>query len=121
MSTPVHRGTTNGNVRGGSHDRRRRREWLVKTFRANVDVLVVETWGGPVTIGVLPGTEGAHLACRCYRCGLLLTVQTVTVDRIVPGCEGGTYARGNIRPSCQPCASHTGAVLGNARKARGKR
>lgn len=110
------RGTTNGNVRGGSEDRRRRREWLVETYRADVDVFVLGAPMVPVVVPVDRGTEHAVRACRCYRCGSLLTTDTVTVDRIVPGALGGTYRRNNIRPSCQPCASYTGAVLGNDRK-----
>ena len=35
------RGTTNGNARGSTEDRRRRREWLVETYRANLDVELV--------------------------------------------------------------------------------
>lgn len=87
------RGTTNRNARGGSDARRRRRAWLVKTYASDV-----------------PG----H--CRCFRCGRLLTEVTVTVDRIVPGCEGGTYARHNIRPACADCNQRTGSALGNARQ-----
>ncbi len=87
------RGTTNGNARGGSADRRRRREWLVETFRADVDM--------PLGIP----------ACRCYRCGKLLTADTVGVDRIIPGCQGGTYRRNNIRPACGPCNSITGGSV----------
>lgn len=83
------RGTTNGNRRGSSEDRRRRREWLVQTYRADAS-----PFGQP--------------ACRCYRCGTLLTVDTVTVDRIIPGCRGGTYRRNNIRPACGACNSETG-------------
>lgn len=116
VSSPARRGTTNGAVRGSSTDRRRRREWLVGTWRADVDVLVVELFHGPVFVPVPIGSVGALPACRCYRCGRLLTEATVTVDRVVPGCRGGTYKRDNIRPSCQACASHTGAVLGNERK-----
>jgi hypothetical protein len=112
---PARRGTTNGNVRGGSKDRERRREWLVATYRANLDVLVVRLGNGQeIHLDTIRGR--GEPACRCYRCGRLLTVNTVTVDRIVPGCQGGTYRRDNIRPSCQPCASATGAALGNERK-----
>ena len=32
----------------------------------------------------------------------------LTVDRIVPGCQGGRYVRTNIRPACGPCNSETG-------------
>lgn len=98
------RGTTNGNQRGGSEDRRKRREWLVQTYRADCDVSLVIGLVFPVALG----TEGAEPACRCYRCGRLLTVETVTVDRIVPGCQGGTYRRSNIRPACGTCNSSTG-------------
>jgi hypothetical protein len=107
---PSRRGTTNGNARGGSDDRRRRREWLVTTYRADQDVIVIELFHGPLVVEVEPGTEGAVAACRCYRCGVLLTTETVTVDRIRPGCQGGTYARTNIRPACGTCNSSTGAT-----------
>lgn len=100
------RGTTNRNARGGSDTRRRRREWLVETFRADCDVMplvdVEDVYVVPVNLG------DGFSACRCYRCGAMLTVDTVTVDRIVPGCKGGTYRRGNIRPACGPCNSETG-------------
>lgn len=87
------RGTTNRNARGGSKARRARREWLVKMFAANVR-----------------GFDG-EIVCRCYRCATLLSVATVTVDRIIPGCRGGTYRRNNIRPACAVCNSETGGGL----------
>ena len=101
------RGTTNGNARGSVHDRRARRAFLMKTYASDVPGFV-----------------------RCYRCGDLLYnpddvpmgvlqdgmqrpgIALLTIDRIIPGCRGGTYRRNNIRPSCQDCASHTGALLG---------
>jgi hypothetical protein len=74
------RGTTNRNARGGSDDRRVRRLWLVETFG-----------------------DGLTVACA-FGCGRRLTVDTVTVDRYpVAGVDGGTYARGNIRPACAMC------------------
>lgn len=82
------RGTTNRNARGSSYSRARRRAWLVLTFQSDLG----------------PGI------CRCYRCGFPLSVDTVTVDRIVPGCRGGTYRRDNIRPACGPCNSETGGA-----------
>lgn len=85
MST--RRGTSNTNARGNSRDRLARRRWLAKVYQSDVG----------------SGT------CRCYRCGLLLSVDTVTVDRIVPGCRGGRYVRSNIRPACARCNSETGA------------
>lgn len=135
------RGTTNGNARGSSYTRAVRRAWLVETYRADVDMLrVVRHYvggqvegpfyvqhGGSYTVAnyatekLPPYGDDAerHLrtdadvvpACRCYRCGVLLTVDTVTVDRIIPGCEGGTYRRNNIRPACGTCNSSTGGAL----------
>lgn len=108
----THRGTTNGNSRGGSDARRRRREWLVQTYRADVDAVWFALPDGIRFGGVFGAPHGeGEAACRCYRCGLLLTVETVTVDRIIPGCQGGTYKRSNIRPACLPCNSKTGATL----------
>jgi len=116
VSVPVaRRGTTNGNARGSVTDRQRRRAWLVETYRANLDVLVVRLGNG-TEIRLDTRFGQGEPACRCYRCGRLLTIDTVTVDRIIPGCRGGTYRRENIRPSCQLCASVTGAALGNERK-----
>lgn len=84
----AHRGTTNRNARGGSQDRRRRREWLVRTFG-----------------------DGTTVLCS-FGCGTVLTVDTVAVDRFpIPGCQGGTYARTNIRPACGPCNSVHGGAL----------
>jgi hypothetical protein len=94
------RGTTNGNARGSVYNRRQRRAWLVLTYASDVPGFV-----------------------RCYRCGCLLFnpdkaiprevldragAVRLTVDRIVPGCQGGTYRRENIRPACGPCNSETG-------------
>lgn len=74
------RGTSNANARGSSQDRARRKAWLLRVYAADV-----------------PDT------CRCYRCGALLTWDTLTIDRITPGALGGTYQRSNIRPACGPC------------------
>lgn len=105
------RGTTNGNDRGSAEGRRRRREWLVATYRADTDVMPVEVMVadvGPLTVLVPVPLGLGEMVCRCYRCGALLTVETVSVDRIVPGCQGGTYRRDNIRPACESCNSITG-------------
>lgn len=92
------RGTTNTNQRGGTPARRARKAWLVQTFRADVEV-------------------DGQPACRCYRCGVLLTAATVTTDRITPAALGGRYRRDNIRPACQPCQSLTGVELREQLKA----
>jgi 5-methylcytosine-specific restriction endonuclease McrA len=126
------RGTSNGNAAGSSEDRRRRKVWLIDTYRADVDGVIVEhvtitpgtydVWFAKSprdqTVMLAMLTEDRHInlievvpACRCYRCGRLLTIDTVTVDRIVPGCKGGTYRRDNIRPACGPCNQSTGGKL----------
>lgn len=88
----VRRGTTNRNARGGSHARRVRRQWLLDTFG-----------------------DGTKAPCRY--CGAELDFDTVSPDRIIPGCDGGTYRRDNIEPACLPCQSSTGGKLGAARRA----
>ena len=51
------------------------------------------------------GFEKAIVEDRIY------VVSMLTIDRIIPGCHGGTYRRNNIRPACGPCNSETGGGL----------
>lgn len=88
------RTTSNTNCRGGTPARNARKHYLLVTYESD---------------------EGTG-TCRCYRCGTLLDFFTITVDRIKPGAEGGTYARPNIRPACWDCNVETGNLLGHARK-----
>lgn len=84
---PTSRGTTNTNARGNAADRRVRKQWLLDTF-------------------------GDGETAPCAFCFGPVTLDTITVDRFpVPGCQGGRYVRGNIRPACGPCNSVHGAVL----------
>lgn len=121
------RGTSNANDRGSAANRRARRTWLVGQYRADVDVVAVGTdhldLTGPAAefsrrtyLIPVPYGEGQP-ACRCYRCGVLLTEETLTVDRIIPGCKGGTYRRNNIRPACGTCNSITGVQVRTYRPA----
>ena len=118
------RGTTNQNSRGNTEDRRRRREWLVDVYQADVDVIRIY-WPSTNEWTENAWSDGLERvadrwervrACRCYRCGALLSVHTVTVDRIIPGCKGGTYRRNNIRPACGTCNSETGGALASRRR-----
>lgn len=107
--------------RGSNTDRRRRREWLVATFRADKDALLDDPPSEHLVSAADLAVREVELgtcdpACRCYRCGVLLTVDTVTADRIKPGIEGGTYRRNNIRPACVRCQSVTGGLLAAARR-----
>lgn len=124
-----------GDARGNTNDRRARKAYLVQTYRADTDALItVDVHGAIEQINPMPGVSVENLldhftgdnhyisvdrvaACRCFRCGELLTVEAgnITADRIVPGCvkireypNGGTYARKNIRPCCSGCNSRTG-------------
>jgi hypothetical protein len=97
MSAP--RGTSNSNLRGSATARAARRAFLVDTFG----------WRLPDGTGVV----------LCYRCDVPLLQdedpeapgQSLTVDRIIPGCMGGRYVRGNIRPACRNCNESTGGQL----------
>jgi 5-methylcytosine-specific restriction endonuclease McrA len=89
------RGTSNTNARGSSTARRRRKQFLLDKY-------------------------GDGTTTTCYRCPAALNFETITVDRIIPGCEGGTYRRDNIRPACAPCNEHTGGKLGASRRARNR-
>lgn len=113
----THRGTTNRNVRGSAETRRRRKAWLIETYLANQSLFeLVACDDLACTMPHTYSREGKQHAvpvpaCRCYRCGKLLSAATVTVDRIKPGCQGGTYIRSNCRPACGPCNSETGATV----------
>lgn len=104
--------------RGNPTDRQRRKLYLLETYAADV-FMIHDDFDRPrfvpaSALGVYVGE--AIQCCRCYRCGTLLTYETLTVDRIVPGCKGGTYRRTNIRPSCSDCATKTGNALKAALK-----
>lgn len=119
LAPKARRGTSNSNDRGNNTTRRQRREWLVATYRADRDLLTTGLaliLGEPLEVAIGQGEP----ACRCYRCGDLLTVDTVTADRIKAGCEGGKYRTPrqdnregvtNIRPACGGCNSTTGGAL----------
>jgi hypothetical protein len=94
---PVTRGTSNSNSRGSSEDRRRRRKYVIDTFG-----------------------DGVTARCSFDGCTVMLTVDTVTIDRIKPGALGGRYTRDNIRPACGPHNFSDGAtnVKEQVRKAR---
>lgn len=108
------RGTSNGNSAGSAEDRRRRKRWLLETYAADT----MARWRFGSLVPCEPDNPDALPACRCYRCGTLLVFETLTVDRIKPGCQGGTYRRDNIRPSCMDCAMKTGGRMGGLNRAR---
>lgn len=120
-ANPHARGTSNKNKRGSSYDVRRRKEYLLKTYAADWPLVRV-TWAVTgettveayvVTVEALRAYEGVLEAeevptARCFRCGALVWFETISVDKIVPDCKGGTYRRENIRPACDDCQTTTG-------------
>jgi hypothetical protein len=90
------RGCTNGNQRGNSADRRRRRQWLLDIYG---DGTTAPCWLA------VPGI-----------CAGPVTAETISVERVQPGHAGGTYRRDNIRPACAPCQSHQGGAIIAAKK-----
>jgi hypothetical protein len=125
------RGTTNTNARGNNTQRKRRREAMVQNWRADLSVIQVKfnhTGRGEEWIAKSAEDQAAVLerldtdtsftliavvpACRCWRCGKLLTADTVTIDRWpVPGIDGGKYTANNTRPACATCNPTTGATV----------
>lgn len=91
------RGTTNRNARGSSYSRRIRKLWLLSPEAG---------FGG----------DGVTVQCTTPGCDTVLDFDTVTVDRITPGIEGGTYRRGNIRPKCGPHNYGEGGALAHERR-----
>lgn len=85
-------------ARGNAAARRARKLWLLQEFG-----------------------NGTEAQCSEPGCELLLTFETVTVDRFpILGVDGGSYRRGNIRPMCEPHNSGAGNVIrwGRVRAAR---
>jgi hypothetical protein len=144
------RGVSNGNERGSSKARRSRKIFLLETYAADVRALKVTFEDGEVVTVLSKSSEDFDRVwktesdamrdhgdpveieevrcCRCYRCGKPLVFETLTVDRIVPGCrktaefpKGGTYRRSNIRPACGDCNSETGGALANAKALKRKK
>jgi hypothetical protein len=86
--------SSNSNERGSSYDRRVRKQWLLDSFG-----------------------NGTTVFCQFHGCKEELTFDTLTVDRYpIPGCEGGRYVRGNIRPACAHCNFSDGGQMGAQRK-----
>lgn len=57
--------------------------------------------------------DGTTCPCSFDDCDVMLTYETLTVDRWpIPGCKGGRYVRDNVRPACSFCNSSDGAYLG---------
>jgi 5-methylcytosine-specific restriction endonuclease McrA len=45
----------------------------------------------------------------CVFCGAMLSNESMTLDRIIPGAKGGRYTRDNVQPACAPCNRDRGS------------
>lgn len=75
-------------LRGNSHDRRVRREYLIELH------------------GIPRRKDGEKTRIRCYHCGRRMVAKSDSwdVDRFpICGHRGGRYTRDNIVPSCHKC------------------
>lgn len=119
------RGTSNTNDRGSAETRRRRKQWLFETWAADWDVVDSDeartlsaefqrdnlgALGVSFRAGYIVDQDTwvverglGRPAVRCFRCGTLLDWDSVEIDRIKPGAEGGRYTKSNIRPVCGCC------------------
>ena len=77
----------NGNDRGSSRDRRARKLWLISGAAG---------WGG----------NGEDVPC--WECGVLVEIDDLIADRIIPAERGGRYTRDNIAPHCATCSHRQG-------------
>jgi hypothetical protein len=67
-----------GDDRGSSAQRRRNREVMLEQF-------------------------GDGEKCPCVNCGVMLSMDTVSLDRIIPGSDGGRYRQANLIPMDYDC------------------
>lgn len=96
-------------VRGNSRTRHRRKLYLLLTFGRPV-VWTVET----DEFGDLsPADPLDHTAwvAQCHECSTLVTYQTMMVDRIKLGIDGGRYTRDNIQIHCPTCSHRQGQTV----------
>lgn len=89
------RGTSNGNASGSAAARRKRKQRMLAPEG---------------------GHGGTGWTVPCYRCKVPLWYSTLTVDRIVAGLDGGSYAWPNVRPACSECNIYTGNMLRDHRR-----
>lgn len=89
---------SNSNDRGSAEQRRKRKQWLLDTFG-----------------------DGVTAPCSFEGCETMVDFDTIQVDRHpIPGVDGGTYARGNIRPACFPHNYEHGLKLAAESRARNR-
>lgn len=76
-----------GDPRGSAAQRRARKVWLLSPAAG---------WGG----------DGETVPC--WECDVLLEIDDVFADRIIPGEDGGRYVKANVAPHCSLCSGRQG-------------
>jgi 5-methylcytosine-specific restriction endonuclease McrA len=84
--TKAQRGRSNQNDRGSAAQRRARKQAVLNR-------------------------DGTGTWALCVTCPTVVDLDTMTLDRIVPGMCGGTYALDNVQPQCERCSRRQGAYL----------
>ena len=79
------------NARGNTKDRRARKMFLLNKHG-----------------------NGVH--APCHECSTPVEYDTLVVDRIIPGRDGGRYTRDNIQIHCFPCSYLQGYKTGMGRQ-----
>ena len=85
MTTP--RGTSNTAIRGSAEARRRRKRTLL-------------------------ARDGDGTTAPCWECGTAVTFETMIVDKIRTGRDGGRYRLKNCRVHCRKCSELQGHRMG---------
>ena len=83
---PRARGTSNSDSRGSSYQRRKRRQAVLDR-------------------------DGNGTWALCVTCPTPVDMETMRLDRVIPGFLGGTYALDNVRPQCERCSEYQGGKL----------
>lgn len=72
-----------GDARGSSISRRARKIKMIKVY-------------------------GNGCTVECVWCSIALDFASLTIDRIIPGSEGGSYRWDNVQPACLHCNQERG-------------
>lgn len=84
--TKAQRGRSNRNERGSAAQRRVRKQAVLDR-------------------------DGNGAWALCVTCPTVVDLGSMTLDRIIPGMFGGTYALDNVRPQCERCSRRQGAFM----------
>ena len=95
-------------VRPGRAEYDRRRNQGDKRKRANKERMRESRMALKLHVWYMTQVRGrpAMLHPYCEYCGHRTSVFMLTIDRVIPGCQGGEYVDGNMVLCCSMCNSH---------------